>query len=72
MNKCPKCGDTTGYYMLSRVSGYARSSYNWDDSQGDSSDMHDSIQYHYLKTKRCLNCHTTIKSRSKKLVQIYP
>ena len=60
MNECPKCHDSTGYYMLSRVSGLAKISFHFDGSDGDSSDMHDSIAYKDLKTMRCLNCHAIV------------
>lgn len=58
---CPKCGSTYGYYILSRVSGFAKSSYNWDGSAADSHDMHDGVTYKDLKTKRCWQCHSVVK-----------
>lgn len=70
MNECPKCHDTTGYYIYSRVSGKAKASYLFDGSPGDSTDMHDGVVYKDLKTKRCLNCNAVVHleklTRSKK------
>lgn len=57
---CPHCGDGYGYYQLSRVSGYARLTFNWDGSPGDSTDMHDGITYKDLKTLRCCHCNAII------------
>jgi len=61
MDACPKCGSTYGFYTLARVSGLAKTTYKWDGSSEDSSDMHDDIKYKGLKAKRCCQCHAVVK-----------
>lgn len=63
VTQCPHCGDPTGYYTYAVVSGKATCSYTWEDSDGDNTNMHDSLHYRELKTRRCLNCHRVISKK---------
>jgi hypothetical protein len=62
-NKCPKCGDDYGFYVLSRVFGYATFIYKWNGKPGDSTDAHDGVKYRDGKIKRCCNCHSIIRDK---------
>jgi hypothetical protein len=56
MTECPKCGSDYGFFKLSKVSGFAKTTFNWDGTSGNSSDMHDNIYYRPLKTLKCCQC----------------
>ena len=54
---CPKCGSDYGYYQLTKVSGHAKFTFNWDGTTGDSTDCHDSVKYKETQDPGlCISC----------------
>jgi hypothetical protein len=56
MNACPKCGGTTGYLKVQRVTGTITDSVSWDGKDIERCGGEDGLTYHEPKTVRCEDC----------------
>lgn len=60
MDKCPKCGGTSGYEVTLRVNGTMKDWHTWDGLRVERVDGEDGLHYHYPKTARCYGCNERI------------
>lgn len=63
MDKCPKCGGTSGFFYNEKVSGYIEKLSEWDGKIYNTN--FDKLKYHYPdrpKTGVCADCGKRIKT----------
>lgn len=62
MTECPYCGDASGYYRKTKITGMSQTNYDFDGKiSEDNSMLHDSLDYHEYKKTYCQNCNREIK-----------
>ncbi|PJN53641.1 hypothetical protein PAEVO_03610 [Paenibacillus sp. GM2FR] len=55
--QCPHCGNDESYYVKQQVSGNIHYRINFDGSEGENSEMYDSLQHKSGKYAYCDSCH---------------
>lgn len=56
VTECPKCGESEGFFIRSRVSGVIQIHFSFDGTGVDNSGMYDSVQHKDLKLAYCSIC----------------
>jgi len=57
LKACPKCGGTSGYFRVTRMSGIGQTNYCWDESEcAYNGELHECLSYTVNKTMYCLDC----------------
>lgn len=56
VTECPKCGETDGFFIRTRVSGVIQINYSFDGTSVDNSGMYDSMTHRDLKFAYCSVC----------------
>lgn len=59
LTECPHCGCETFYYK-SKVSGIVATHVNFDGSEADNTEMHNSLSYESMKFVYCSQCQRKI------------
>ncbi len=56
LTECPHCGSDYGYHVICTMKGKGACQYNFDHSEGDNTELHDSLMYFEQKTMYCSEC----------------
>lgn len=56
LDKCPFCGDTTGFYRTGTVNGKYAYHYPFTERSADNTGLHDGLRYHENKSRYCSDC----------------
>ncbi|NKX13259.1 hypothetical protein [Bacillus cereus] len=56
VDECPHCDSSEGYYTKVQISGSSICSHNFDGSEREDGDFHDSLNYKDSKFAYCIDC----------------
>lgn len=56
LDECPHCGSNEGYYTKVQISGSSIWRHNFDGSEHENGDFHESLSYEYSKFAYCIDC----------------